>query len=41
LRPHQGIDQRVPDGYVPQTIGTVVSHSVLDGLHHRYTRKTA
>jgi transposase InsO family protein len=41
LRPHQGIDQRVPDGYTPQTTGTVVSHPVLSGLHHHYTRKTA
>jgi transposase InsO family protein len=41
LRPHQGIGQRVPDGYTPQTTGTIISHSVLDGLHHHYTRKTA
>jgi len=36
LRPHQGIGQRAPCGYVPQTAGTVLSIPVLSGLHHHY-----
>jgi putative transposase len=36
-RPHQGIRQKIPDGYVPQTKGTVVSVPMLSGLHHHYT----
>jgi transposase InsO family protein len=36
LRPHQGIGQHPPDGYTPQTEGTVVSKPVLSGLHHHY-----
>lgn len=38
LRPHQGIDQGVPDGYVPQTEGKIVSMPVLDGLWRHYYR---
>ncbi len=41
MRPHQGIDQRVPDGYEAKTIGTIVSKPILGGLHHHYTRKSA
>jgi putative transposase len=39
-RPHQGIDQRLPDGRVPSAGpsqgGQVVAHPVLGGLHHEY-----
>jgi uncharacterized protein YjbI with pentapeptide repeats len=38
MRPHQGIRQKIPDGYTSQTMGTVVSVPVLSGLHHHYTR---
>jgi len=41
LRPHQGIGQRAPCGYVPQTEGTVVSTPILSGLHHHYSRTAA
>jgi hypothetical protein len=37
-RPHQGIHQKIPDGYTPQTQGAIVSVPVLSGLHHHYTR---
>ena len=41
-RPHQGIDQRIPHYYeAPKskpTIGHVTSKSILDGLHHSYSR---
>jgi putative transposase len=37
-RPHQGIKQKIPDGYTPQTKGTVVAVPVLSGLHHHYKR---
>jgi putative transposase len=41
-RPHQGIDQRIPDYYeAPKskpTSGHVTSKSILGGLHHRYSR---
>jgi len=41
-RPHQGIDQRIPDYYeAPKsrpTSGHVTSKSILSGLHHRYSR---
>ena len=40
-RAHQGIEQNIPAGYVPQTEGKVVSFPVLSGLHHHYERKTA
>jgi putative transposase len=41
LRPHQGIDQNVPQGYSPQTNGDIVSMPVLDGLVRHYFRKVA
>lgn len=43
-RPHQGIDQRVPDHYeVPKskpTSGRITSKAILGGLHHSYSRAT-
>ena len=44
-RPHQGIDQRVPDpdergGQAPGAAGHIVAFPVLGGLHHEY-RKAA
>ncbi len=38
LRPHQGLDQGVPDGYESQEHGKVRSEPVLSGLHHHYYR---
>ena len=40
-RPHQGLEQQVPSGYLPQTDGKVVSIPVLSGLHHHYERRKA
>jgi hypothetical protein len=39
-RPHQGIDQRIPDGEDTPTgtSGKVVSFPVLGRLHHEYRR---
>ena len=41
-RPHQGIDQRVPQQLLLdttlQTIGKIISFPVLNGLHHEYRR---
>jgi putative transposase len=43
-RPHQGIDQRIPDQYdLPKskpTSGPVTSKAILGGLHHSYSRAT-
>ena len=43
-RPHQGIDQRIPDHYdLPRsnpTSGRITSKAILGGLHHSYTRTT-
>ncbi|MCJ7433148.1 MAG: integrase core domain-containing protein [Anaerolineales bacterium] len=43
-RPHQGIDQCIPDHYeVPKskpTSGRVTSKAILGGLHHSYSRTT-
>ena len=39
--PHQSISQEVPEGYVPQKKGKVVSHPVLWDLHHNYHRLSA
>jgi len=36
-RPHQGIDQQVPEG-VPGSSGPIVATPVLGGLHHAYQR---
>ena len=41
-RPHQGIDQRIPDQYdqtrSKPTRGQVTSKAILGGLHHSYAR---
>ena len=41
-RPHQGIDQRIPDQYdltkSKPTRGQVISKAILGGLHHSYSR---
>ena len=33
-RPHEGIEQKIPEGYLPKKSGKVVSIPVLFGLHH-------
>ncbi|MFZ2097421.1 MAG: integrase core domain-containing protein [Anaerolineales bacterium] len=42
FRPHQGIQQRIPERYekkvFPIPIGKIVSRPILGGLHHDYTR---
>ena len=40
-RPHQGIEQEVPKGYTPKTIGKVISKPVLSGLFYHYERLAA
>jgi hypothetical protein len=41
-RPHQGIQQRIPERYEKKVfqipIGKIVSRPILGGLHHDYTR---
>jgi transposase InsO family protein len=38
-RPHQGLRQSIPDGYVsPPATGPIVVRPVLGGLHHDYRR---
>ncbi len=41
-RPHQGIDQRIPDHYDQpqsnQSSGRITSKAILGGLHHSYSR---
>ena len=41
-RPHQGIDQRIPDYFdLPRsnlTHGRITSKAILGGLHHSYNR---
>ncbi len=41
-RPHQGIEQRIPDQYeLPRskpTSGRITSKAILGGLHHSYSR---
>lgn len=41
-RPHQAIDQRIPDQYeLPTskpTSGRIISKAILGGLHHSYSR---
>ena len=43
-RPHQGIDQRIPDYYEQPkskpTSGQITSKAILGGLHHSYSRIT-
>jgi hypothetical protein len=40
-RPHQGIEQQVPDASTPETTrntGNVIAFPILGGLHHEYRR---
>jgi hypothetical protein len=44
-RPHQGIEQRIPDHYdltarLKPTSGRITSKAILGGLHHSYSRTT-
>src|SRR4030066_2268958 len=42
-RPHQGIDQRIPDHYdlpASNPTGNISSRAILGGLHHHYFRIT-
>jgi len=38
LRPHQGISQRIPNGYKPKTNGRVLKLPILGGLCNHYLR---
>jgi hypothetical protein len=40
-RPHQGLDQDIPKGYVPQSFGRVYKIPIFGGLCHHYQRKAA
>jgi hypothetical protein len=40
-RPHQGIDQRVPQGYNSQLHGKVQKIPILGCLCHHYVRRAA
>ena len=40
-RPHQGIGQQSPLGYIPQTDGKIVKIPILGGLCHHYCRELA
>jgi transposase InsO family protein len=40
-RPHQGIEQQIPDWYeqdYPFSVGPIIATPVLNGLHHDYSR---
>jgi putative transposase len=41
IRPHQGINQQTPEGYVPKAQGKIVKVPVLGGLWNHYTRIAA
>jgi putative transposase len=41
LRPHQGLDQNIPEGYRQQEEGEISKIPILAGLHHFYYRKAA
>jgi transposase InsO family protein len=40
-RPHQGINQRIPNGCEFQTYGRVLKFPILNGLCHHYVRRVA
>ena len=40
-RPHQGIDQQVPNKYKSLRSGKILKLPILSGLHHHYYRKAA
>ncbi|GMT50379.1 MAG: hypothetical protein IEMM0008_1918 [bacterium] len=37
-RPHQGLDQGIPEGYDPPKEGEVIAKPILSGLYHHYER---
>jgi putative transposase len=41
LRPHQGLDQNIPEGYRQQEGGEISKIPILAGLHHHYYRIAA
>ena len=41
MRPHQGINQSIPQGYTSQDKGRIVKMPVLSGLWHHYYREAA
>ena len=41
MRPHQGINQNIPENYEPQKKGKIIKLPVLSGLHHHYFREAA
>jgi hypothetical protein len=40
-RPHQGLEQHVPQNYSPQKEGEILKRPILSGLHNHYFRKAA
>ena len=40
-RPHQGLDQDIPNGYTPQSSGRVYKIPIMSGLCYHYQRKAA
>ena len=41
FRPHRGINQQIPKGFLPQENGNIKSKPILGGLHHHYFRAVA
>lgn len=41
LLPHQGINQDIPLGYTPQTVGDIYKKQILSGICHHYFRDAA
>ena len=41
MRPHQGIAQRIPDGYQAESNGRVLKFPILGGLCNHYQRRIA
>ena len=41
IRPHQGIEQQVPNKYKSCKNGKIIKLPILSGLHHHYYRKVA
>jgi len=40
-RPHQGLDQDIPNGYIPHRSGKIYKIPIFGGLCHHYQRKAA
>jgi transposase InsO family protein len=38
IRTHRSLAKDAPLGRVVQSVGTIGSHAILGGLHHRYAR---